>query len=454
MVGSAVTDREALYARFAAWWALCAKETTLLKFLPRSEAAARLGTSEAILDSTQAIQTELQKLEAEEGGWTGPVASLLEGLGADNTAIAKGVLALGYALHQAERARALGTHAPMSIAVLALGEAASALAPLTSDPRRALTSPHLKPWPDERYRELCAEAVELLESPRIDDERLSEIERAWAEDLGPMLGPLVGTSIKSMLSVHRSSSSPPVRQVGPYKLIRRLGRGTQGEVWLVEHERNGRRFVLKLFVPKSATSASELSSIKAALQMEADILKQIYHPNVANFVDSGWDRDQPYLVLEYLIGCDLETYARARPLSLSEVKPIIQDVCSGLSALQSFGLVHCDLKPGNLFLRLNFPQNTLFSPEHHRDPKRTSVLGAVVIDFGVSRLTLNKEQSDTISGTLGYIAPEQADGIVHPKTDVYALAATIYRIMSGHTFFDDLKGTGPRLLAHHTPARR
>ncbi len=445
-------DRETLYARFAAWWALSAKESALLGFLPRSEAAARMRTSEAISDAVRTIQSALLDELAPMGRWAGPVASSLEALGAERTAIGRNILSLATALDQTSRAIRLGAHAPLSSALLALGETASALAPLISDPQQALDAPQFVPWPDEHYRELSAQTVELIGVSHLDDERLETFEKEWAGRLGPIVGPLVGLAVKRVLMVRRSASSPPVRKVGSYLLQRRLGRGTQGDVWLVEQERTHRRFVMKLLAKKSAAKKSELEQIKRALSMEADILKQLYHPNVANFVDNGWDREQPYLVLEYLVGCDLDAYAKAAPLSLQECKPIVQDVCSGLSALQAFGLVHCDLKPGNIFLRLGLPQGTAFAPEHHRDPKITSMLGAVVIDFGVARVSLNKEQSDTISGTLGYIAPEQADGIVHAKTDVYALAATIYRLLTGHTFFSDLSGTGPRLLAHHSQA--
>lgn len=463
MDGAKEPDRpapsSALFARFAAWWAVAAPAVDLLDYLSRTEPAARSRVTQQILESVASIRAHFEADDASLGGWTGAVHGALEDLHAGETALATAVTSFGVALAQLERARHVRGPTASTVALLTLGEAAAELAPMLSNPRGALLPGGNAPL-DQRVRDLAAEGVRSLEESILEADEAAVAAFPWREALGPVLGPLAERAVTDLIDArhrHRPSTRPPRRRIGAYRLERRLGGGSQGDVWRVENDRNGRRFVMKLLASGGVThrGEEERNALKVALQMEADILKQIYHPNVANFVDSGWDRDQPYLVMEYLVGCDLDAYAAARELDLGEAKPIIRDVASGLSALQRFGLVHCDLKPGNIFLRLALPDEAdEFAPAAHRDPETAPILGAVVIDFGVSRTmaVVADESADTVSGTLGYLAPEQADGAVHPKTDVYALAATVFRILTGRPFFAHLDGAARRLIAHHKTA--
>jgi eukaryotic-like serine/threonine-protein kinase len=422
---------QVLFARFAAWWAIAARRADLLEFLSRSEAAAR-GSSE-IFGVVEAIR---EKLSSPDGSWASAVYELMGELHAEDTALASALTSFGAALAQVARAERVRGPTASTVALLSLADAASELGPLVQNPQLALGPEGSTPL-DQTIRDLGKRSISMLERDR--GAPIEEVAASWSESLGPLLGPMAAKAVARLLSSKRSGAQPTQdRRIGGYRLVRRLGGGTQGEVWLVENDKNGRHFVMKLLTP-AYRSAADRDDLKVALQMEADILKQIYHPNVANFVDSGWDRDQPYLVMEYLVGCDLEQYLSSRPMSLEAMKPIVHDICAGIEALGRFGLAHCDLKPGNVFLRLT-------------DPGATEILGAVVIDFGVARtnaVVVTETETATVSGTLGYIAPEQADGAVHPKTDVYALAATIYRALTGHTFFDHLETVGRRLVAHH-----
>jgi serine/threonine-protein kinase len=441
-----------LFGRFAVWWSLAAVPLELLDLLSRAEASARSGDRDR--GAIHAIRTELTMAGAVKGAWVSRVHEHLEDLHADDTALAAAVTSMGVALAQMYRARSVRGPTAATVAILTLGEAVAELTTLLRDPSLAVGPPADAPI-DERVRELARNAVRSIEG----DDSSSQPDLTWGEALGPILGPLAERAVSELVAEvqTRGRSHAPRRRIGSYRLDRRLGGGTQGEVWLVENEKTGRRFVMKLLPPRGWSKASpERDALMVALQTEADILKQIYHPNVANFVDNGWDRDQPYLVLEYLVGCDLERYIGEKLLDLDESKAIMSDVASGLSALKRFGLVHCDLKPGNIFLRLELDAAQTASPAFdaakHRDPRNAPVLGAVVIDFGISRTMAvsSPERADTISGTIGYIAPEQANGVIHPKTDVYALAATLFRSLTGRSFFDHLEGPSQRLLAHHT----
>src|SRR5262249_27840786 len=139
-----------------------------------------------------------------------------------------------------------------------------------------------------------------------------------------------------------------------YELVQPLGEGGIGKVWLVRKPGADRLFVLK--IPKSdappRANDAERAAIPPSFRGEAKALAGPHHPNVANIIDRGVVDDVPFMVLEYLIGADLATYAAAHKMSLFELRQVVLDACAGLSALHGVGLVHRDLKPPNLWLRL------------------------------------------------------------------------------------------------------
>jgi serine/threonine-protein kinase len=215
-----------------------------------------------------------------------------------------------------------------------------------------------------------------------------------------------------------------------------------------------RHFVLKIPKREALANASEVErkGLLESFIKEADALAGLYHPNVANIIDRGVVRDVPFLVLELLVGADLKQYSRAKKCAFSELRQVVLDACAGLAALHGAELVHRDIKPANIWLRLPLAQGQSFDPTRHRDPLVVRPLSAVVIDFGMVRpTTIPREASGRFAaGTPGYIAPDQVldppslDG----RADVYALAATIYNVTTGRTFFDDIDNPRDRIFAH------
>jgi serine/threonine-protein kinase len=280
----------------------------------------------------------------------------------------------------------------------------------------------------------------------------------WFASLGPVASGLLEDAVRA--AIRRTPPPPPkARKSEPkiiegYELVRPLGEGGVGSVWLVRRPGADRFFVLK--IPKADALANatdvERDGILASFVEEARVLAGLYHPNVANIIDRGVSGGMPFLVLEYLIGADLKQYASAHLMSLFELRQIVGEACAGLAALHGAGLVHRDIKPANVWLRLPLSGGEGFDPAKHRDPARAQPLAAVVIDFGMVRsIRVPADASGRfVAGTAGYIAPEQVLDPVEldPRSDVYALAATIYNVTTGRSFFDEIENQRDRIIAH------
>jgi len=280
----------------------------------------------------------------------------------------------------------------------------------------------------------------------------------WFSSLGPITSAMAEAAVNG--AAKRSPPPPPapkkkeVQVIEGYELLKPLGEGGIGSVWLVRKKGADRYFVLK--IPKAEAPAeadeSEREGILTSFIEEARAITQLYHPNVANIIDNGVSDGAPYLVLELLIGADLKQYSSARLMSLFELRSVVPEACAGLAALHGAGLVHRDVKPANLWLRLPLANGERFDPKVHRDPARSQPLSTVVIDFGMVRaMKVAPEIAGRfVAGTAGYIAPEQ---VLDPleltgQADVYALAGTIYNVTTGRTFFDEIQSPRDRIIAH------
>ena len=280
----------------------------------------------------------------------------------------------------------------------------------------------------------------------------------WFASLGPVASGLLETAVRS--AIRKTPPPPPSAKksepkvIEGYELVKPVGEGGIGYVWLVRKPGADRLFVLK--IPKAEALASandtERAGILTSFVEEANALAGLYHPNVANIIDRGVSAGVPFLVLEYLIGADLKQYAAARPMSLFELRQVVIDSCAGLAALHSAGLVHRDIKPANIWLRLPLAGGEKFDPMKHRDPAVAQPLAAVVIDFGMVRaIRVPPEVGGRfVAGTAGYIAPEQVLDPVEldVRADVYALAGTIYNVTTGRAFFDEIDNPRDRVIAH------
>jgi eukaryotic-like serine/threonine-protein kinase len=194
---------------------------------------------------------------------------------------------------------------------------------------------------------------------------------------------------------------------GRYEVERVLGRGGMAVVYLARDRELHRSVAVKVLEPRFTGD----ESVQARFVREARLAARLSHPNVVQVYDAGESDDRPYIVMEYVPGSSL---AQAGKLPPDEAVQLALQACAGLQHAHEAGLVHRDIKPGNLLLR------------------EDGVLK--IADFGIARTTdaTQLTQVGTILGTAAYLAPEQAAGEeVTAAADLYSLGAVLYELLTG-----------------------
>jgi len=445
---------------FAAWWALVIDRPTMLAPLATALPILAPGALERCCAEAEALRTAVAS-GAPDGEWGPGATAALAALHAEDTELAQALTALARALKSFSAAS--GKHAQLEPMCLGLVIAANRLHGALADP---VTGLHAQSDPGADGAELSPAARAAVENaPRVAAlvcravraRDLSTID-VWLASLGPVTSALLEAAVRA--AIRRTPPPPPVpkkeepKVIAGYELVKPLGEGGVGSVWLVRKPGANRFFVLK--IPKhealAAASDTERRGILASFIEEAAALAGLYHPNVANIIDHGVEQGVPFLVLEYLIGADLKQYSTARRMTLFELRQVVLETCAGLAALHAAGLVHRDIKPANLWLRLPLAGGERFDPQKHRDPAAVPPLATVVIDFGMVRASRVAPDAAGlfVAGTAGYIAPEQVLDPVEldGRADVYALAATIYSVTTGRAFFEEIDNPRDRIMAH------
>jgi len=212
---------------------------------------------------------------------------------------------------------------------------------------------------------------------------------------------------------------------GQYQLVRSLGAGGMGEVYLAEHALLKRPCALKLIRPDAGADPVALARFEREVQSSA----RLAHHNTIEIYDYGHTEDGTfYYVMEYLKGLSLgDLVKQAGPLPAGRVIYIFRQICAGLAEAHGLGLIHRDLKPANVFVAVLGGETDV----------------AKVLDFGLVKVTKEPEATAltaemTVSGTPHYMAPEQAAASrdLDARADVYALGAMLYYTLTGRPPFE------------------
>lgn len=206
-----------------------------------------------------------------------------------------------------------------------------------------------------------------------------------------------------------------------YRVIRKLGAGGMGAVYLAQHPRLPRRDALKVL----AEGPSADSEFRARFLREAELASRLAHPNVVTIYDRGMFEDSLWIAMQYVAGCDAAELARQGPraLPVERALHIVAAAAAGLDAAHAAGLLHRDVKPANILV----------------SPKPGAPDRVLVTDFGIARAagesaTLTAEGE--VLATVAYAAPEQLNGAaMDHRCDVYALGGTLYFLLTGSVPF-------------------
>jgi WD40 repeat protein/serine/threonine protein kinase len=215
-------------------------------------------------------------------------------------------------------------------------------------------------------------------------------------------------------------------QVGPYKLLQKLGEGGMGVVFVAEQEQPvKRRVALKIIKP-----GMDSAQVLARFEAERQALALMDHTHIARVFDAGTTTaGRPYFVMELVKGVPITTYCDELNLPIRERLELFIPVCQAIQHAHTKGIIHRDIKPSNVLVAM-------------QDGKPI----AKVIDFGVAkalhqRLTERTMMTEfgAVVGTLEYMSPEQAELSaldIDTRSDVYALGGLLYELLTGTTPFD------------------
>lgn len=212
-------------------------------------------------------------------------------------------------------------------------------------------------------------------------------------------------------------SSGAIGTLGPYQLMKELGRGGMGVVYAAVDTRLERRVALKVMLPLSANDGKA----KERFVREARAVAKITHDNVVTVYEADEWHGVPYIAMQYLEGEALDRPLKSpQRLSISRILRIGYETANGLEAAHRLGLVHRDIKPGNLWLE---------APS-----------GRVkVLDFGLAKPVVAVDEltsSGAVVGTPNYMSPEQARGEqVDHRSDLFSLGVVLYRLCTGQLPF-------------------
>ncbi len=226
-------------------------------------------------------------------------------------------------------------------------------------------------------------------------------------------------------------------QKGRYQALELIGSGTTSRVEKARDNVIGRTVALKTFIYAFG------EDLEQQFLREAQIVGQLSHPAVVQLYDVGIDeRGAPYLVMEYITGETLQRHLESSTLTIQRACAWAADLAGALATAHRAGIVHGDVKPGNIFI----------------NPENRVRLG----DFGIARLTTQLSLTGRVVGTPAYMAPEQIESELQDhRSDQFSFGVVFYQMLTGVRPFDgksvgavcaQILNNAPVLPSHHNPA--
>ncbi len=224
-----------------------------------------------------------------------------------------------------------------------------------------------------------------------------------------------------------AASSPAIEQIGKYRVIRELGRGATGAVYLAEDSFNNRSVAIKAMFPEVLKDAEDGAMYRSMFLNEASLAGKIMHPHIVAIYDAVVDESMSYIVMEYVEGGTLEKYCKPEhllePLVVAE---IVFKCVRALAYAHAKGLIHRDVKPGNILHKAG------------SDIK--------LADFGAALNHVSNKTQVAAVGSPLYMSPEILTGAkATVQSDIYALGIVMYMMLSGRTPFE---ASNPASLAY------
>jgi serine/threonine protein kinase len=260
---------------------------------------------------------------------------------------------------------------------------------------------------------------ELLEKLRL---RLQEmpvpsggLDTATAENTNPN-APFPSPELLVEESVALAPPQQPdeIGRLGGYRVLKELGRGGMGAVFQAEDPKLKRLVALKVMLPRLAADASA----RRRFLREAQAMAAVHHDHVVTIYQVDEDNGVPFLAMEFLHGTPLDKWLKdGRKPNLAQILRMGREIAEGLAAAHARGLIHRDIKPGNIWL-----------DSDHKDRVK-------ILDFGLARVgtdDVHLTRSGAIVGTPAYMSPEQGAGQkVDARTDLFSLGCILYRFCTG-----------------------
>ena len=225
--------------------------------------------------------------------------------------------------------------------------------------------------------------------------------------------------------------------LGKFEIVRPLGQGAMGEVYLARDPGLGREVAIKTIRPALIGEAAG-GDLRDRFAREAKAAGLLHHPNVVTVFEFGTDGEVLYLVMEYVPGDDLATLMLRDELTPSDLLEVLAQVCEGLAQAHKHGIIHRDIKPTNVMVL-----------------REDGGLCAKVMDFGVAKITGGDlTQTGQVVGTLAYMAPEYLrTGQAQPASDLFSVGVMLHEGLSGERpFRGGTTGAMVYTIIHDEPA--